>query len=310
MKCLTYLIIVTMVMVVLLCLSDGVYATQISAYNGAVKSLNVTTTAPPSAQATTGGVNGNSKGKVVKGTGQYKVSAKLNKLLDKVEKASVKLKSFEANMTYKQIQPLIETMVKRNGRLYYQVKGNTVQARIHFADFLQQDMDDEEPARPVKFDEDYVFDGMWVTRINARTKTIQKWQVARKKSNRNAFRLGKGPFPLPFALKKADMIKEFAITQMRADPNDPDNSLHLMLKPRPKSSYAKDYVQLDLWLSKKLFVPVQIRFEKGGDNCEINTVSWDDIKIDKKISPKIFTVPQPPRGWSVEETPLNNEQSK
>jgi len=67
------------------------------------------------------------------------IPAELNILLDRIEIAGAKLKSFQAEMIFKQEQLLMDTVTIRNGKLYYQTNKKTVRARIHFSDFLQPD---------------------------------------------------------------------------------------------------------------------------------------------------------------------------
>ena len=226
------------------------------------------------------------------------ISKQLNTLLDRVEKAGVKLKSFQADMLFQQEQVLVETLTTRRGKLHYRVDNDSVRARIGFRDFQQQILDDEKPAPIVKFDEDYAFDGMWVTHRNARTKSIQKWELSRKPRDKEAFRLGKGPFPLPFAIKKKDVIDHFDAKILKPDPNDPAQTEHLKLIPKKDSSYAEEYIQMDLWISKNNALPVRISYEK--DDYEITTVNWTDIKIDKTVRDKVFKLKPGGRGWSEE----------
>jgi len=232
------------------------------------------------------------------------LSPELEKLLAKVEQRGKSLKSFQGKMLYEQNQPLTDTLTVRRGDMYYQVDAKTVRFRIHFADYLQAYLEDEVRPKPVKFNEDFAFDGMWVTRRNERTKSIQRRQVAKTARHKEDFRLGKGPFPLPFALRRDDIVKEFDIQLMKPDPKDKTfkDADHLLLKPKPKSSFEEKYVKLELWLAKKDTVPVRMRYEV--DNAETTTVTWSKIKIDKKISAKTFDLKPGGGDWDVEEIPL------
>ena len=232
------------------------------------------------------------------------LSPAVEKLLAKVEKRGESLKSFQAAMLYEQNQPLTDTLTVRTGDMYYQADEKTVRFRIQFADYLQVDLEEEKRPKPVMFNEDFSFDGIWVTRRNERTKSIQRRQVAKTARNKEDFRLGKGPFPLPFALKRSDIVKEFEIQLMKPDPKDKTfkDADHLFLKPKPKSSFAEKYVKLELWLSQKDTVPVRMRYEV--DNAETTTVTWSKIQIDKTISAKIFTLKPGGADWDVEEIPL------
>ena len=223
------------------------------------------------------------------------ITAELNILLDRIERAGAKLKSFQAEMIFKQEQLLMDTVTIRNGKLYYQTNNKTVRARIHFSDFLQRDLEDPATAKRVKFNEDYAFDGMWVRRRNERTKSRQWWEVSKKSHNKEAFRLGKGPFPLPFAIRKQDVLEHFEVNIIESDPNDPKETTHLELKPKKKSTYAEEYVRMDLWVSRKTDLPTQISYEK--DDFEITTVTWSKPVIDKKIKDSVFSLPPVGAGW-------------
>lgn len=238
-----------------------------------------------------------------------KISPQLNRLLDNLEKTGAKLKSFQAKMLFTQQQLLIDTEMIRNGKLYYHTDKENLRFRIHFSDWLQRDLeDDEQIPQIVRFNEDVVFDGLWVTRRNERNKTIQKIEISRKRQNKEQFRLGKGPFPLPFAIRKADVLKEFDTKLLRAEPNDPAGTSHLLLKPKPKSSFADKYLRMDLWIGQKDYLPRQIRYET--DDAEITTVTWSEIQADKPIADAVFKLEPADSSWSTEVTFLKEPTSK
>ena len=231
----------------------------------------------------------------------------LDKLLDNLEQHSIALKTFQADMIYSQEQLDLDVVTVQTGRLYYQADDQRVFFRIHFDDFLQQDLDDDKTLQPVKTNEDIAFDGLWLTRRNERTKFLQKWEIAKTARKPEDFRLGKGPFPLPFALRKADILAEFHPELVKPCPSDPNNTHHLLLKPKPKSTFAEEYLALELWFSRDLFLPQQLRMLQP-DN-ELTLVQWSKLKIDKKIPEKDFQLQAPGPDWSVETVPLSDETS-
>ncbi|MBN1844189.1 MAG: hypothetical protein JW810_00790 [Sedimentisphaerales bacterium] len=237
------------------------------------------------------------------------ISAEMEALLVQIEQRGNELRSFQAEMLYVQQQLLTETATIRHGELYYQADDKTVRFRIHFGDYLQKDLEEETAPRPVKFDEDFAFDGLWITRRNDRTKSIQRRQVTRTPRKKEDFRLGKGPFPLPFAIRRADVVGEFTLELADSDPQDAavKDTIFLILKPRPHSSYAEQYVRLDLWLAQKTTVPVRIRFETA--NAEITTITWTNIKTDKSIDPKQFQLKPGGADWDLEVIPLVEEET-
>jgi len=238
-----------------------------------------------------------------------KISPQLNRLLDNLEKTGAKLKSFQAKMLFTQQQILIDTEMIRNGKLYYHTDKENLRFRIHFSDWLQRDLEDDEQVPQVfRFNEDVVFDGLWVTRRNERTKNIQKFEISRKRQNKEQFRLGQGPFPLPFAIRKADVLKEFDAKLLRAEPNDPARTSHLLLKPKPKSSFADKYLRMDLWIGQKDYLPRQIRYET--DDAEITTVTWSEIQADKPIAEAVFKLEPGDTSWNTEVTFLKESPAK
>ncbi|MBN2210333.1 MAG: hypothetical protein JW709_02955 [Sedimentisphaerales bacterium] len=230
----------------------------------------------------------------------------LDKLLDDIEQRGAKLKTFQADMEMTELQSLIDTLVERQGKLYYQADDQQVRFRVHFDSWRQMDLEEEEPAPTVKQDLDWVFDGLWLHKRDGRTKTLQSWEVSRQAARREDFSLGKGPFPLPFAVRKADILREFDIRLLDADPNDPPKTHHLLLIPREKSAFNKEYLRLEMWILQKELIPVKLLFEKT--DYEIDTVTWTNWNIDTPIKSEDLALPPTPPGWTIERTPLPEEK--
>jgi hypothetical protein len=230
------------------------------------------------------------------------ISPELDQLLDKVEQRGATLKSYQADMLFRQEQLLVDVVKIRHGGMLYQIDKDRVRFRIHFADLQTQDLDEKTPAPVVAFDEDYAFDGLWFTIRNARLKNIQRQEVSKTPAKKEEFRLGRGPFPLPFSIQKADVLKEFDVSILPPESADPKDSVHLLLKPKKDSAFADQYVQLEIWIAKLTFVPVQMRFEK--DNREITSIVWSNIALDQPIELKKFEPGPAGDDWTVEQTPL------
>ncbi len=235
-----------------------------------------------------------------------RLGTKIINLLDKIEARSNTLKTFQAEMLFEQQQLLIETVTIRKGQTYYQADDRRVQFRIHFDNWLQKDLEEDiSTVNPTVYDEDIVFDGMWLTLLNARTKSGRKEEISKTPHNKEAFRLGKGAIPLPFAIQKKDIIKEFDISLVPTDPKKPEKlsepATHLSLIPKAKSAFAEKYVSLELWISEKTTLPLRIRYRANDD--EVTTVTWSNITADKSINPKTFQITTP-AGWDMETIPL------
>ena len=228
------------------------------------------------------------------------VDCRVNALLTEIEKAGSELKSFQAEMKYDVLDPLSESQRIRTGQLYYQVKEDVVYARIHFDDLVQLDlMDEDSNPKPVKFNEDYYFDGLWVHRSNTQTKTIERWEVSLQRQARQSFRLGQGPFPLPFAITKSDVLEFFTVkivSDEQDEANKVEKAIHMLLMPKPDTKYAEDYTSIEFWVNESSYFPVKIKYEEK-DYIQ-TAVMWTNIKTDKKIKDSIFKTPSVPNGWT------------
>ena len=106
---------------------------------------------------------------------RLKVDPQVEKLLDEIELRSNQLKSFQADMLFEQLDLEWQTITIRHGKTFYQADEKAVRFLIHFQDWLQKDIDDQEDtSKPSSYDEHLVFDGMWFTHLNAHTKHCLK----------------------------------------------------------------------------------------------------------------------------------------
>ncbi len=222
----------------------------------------------------------------------------LPEILTIIENAGNNLTSYQAEMDYRQEQFLTDTLILRDGRIYYLAQDHTVLARIYFSNYLQADIEDESKGQRIVFDEDYVFDGKWLHHRYARTKTLTSWEISRKAYNKETFRLGKGPFPLPFAIRKEDVSKNFEVRIREPQKSDPNNTVHLIFTPRKDSSFAEEYKNLELWIAKQNAMPVKIMYENV--DYEITIVQWDEIILNRPIDKSVFVLKPAGPDWTRE----------
>src|ERR1044071_8933070 len=53
----------------------------------------------------------------------------------------------------------------------------------------------------------FLFDGRWLTQRNDNGKSITKQEIARPGEKKDPFKVGSGPFPLPFGQKREDILQ-------------------------------------------------------------------------------------------------------
>jgi len=238
------------------------------------------------------------------------VSEAIVTLLDKLEARCWNLQSFQAKMVYEKEQRLIDTKTIQNGRLYYQVQqdqeGETVRFMLHFTDLQEVDLEEDQAYPVIRFDEHYFFDGKWVVRRNSRTKTIERWEMSKEPARRETFRLGKGPFPLPFAIRRDDVLKEFDVSLIEDEGKKSKQEAHLRLVPKKESRFAEEYVSLDLWIDTEAYVAKRLEFEST--DSQVTTVVWSEIDVDKAIAGSKFDLLPGEAGWTETVHPYDEKQ--
>ena len=109
------------------------------------------------------------------------------------------------------------------------------------------------------------------------------------------FRLGEGPFPLPFGQKKREMLENFAVELAPHTAGDPANTDHLRCIPLSDTQMAEEYTRLDLYVDRRLDLPTRIIAEAKKDNKRI-TVTFTNMQLNTGIAGSEFTFKQP-RDW-------------
>ena len=231
------------------------------------------------------------------------LSPRLRKLLDQQEEAGRKYPAVRADIIYEVVNPKLGDSETRTGWIAYHRSTEKAPARfrVHF-DTLRQG-----ESRPVKDQLDYAFDGHWLTVVKHRIKQMTRYEIVPKGEKAQPLRLGKGPFPLPFGQEVDDVIKFFVPTTRDLRDGEPKDSDYLKLVPRPQHRDDMAFTRLELWLSRKHFLPVKIISRDGKKN--ITTVTFKNIKTPKSFPDNTFALPRK-AGWTYTEKPLDPTESK
>ena len=153
--------------------------------------------------------------------------------------------------------------------------------------------------RASKLDEEHLFDGYWYVEKTPVSKMVTRREVRRKGDPGNPFRLGEGPFPVPFGQKKADVLRQFEVTLAEPTKDDPTNTDHLVCKPRQTSNLADLYAQVDFWIVKSgelSGLPIKLKAEKLDKTGRVDShivVSFKNAKLDTKLDPDTFEIRTP-----------------
>lgn len=153
--------------------------------------------------------------------------------------------------------------------------------------------------RASKLEEEHLFDGRWYVEKSPVSKMVTRREVRREGDTRNPYRLGEGPFPVPFGQKKDDILREFEVTLAKPTKEDPAQTDHLVCVPRQGTELSRTYSQVDFWVVKSgplTGLPIKLQAKKLAPTGRVDshiTVSFENAKLEAKVNPKTFTISTP-----------------
>jgi outer membrane lipoprotein-sorting protein len=229
-------------------------------------------------------------------------SSPVDTVLEGLQKKAAELKSYECNVDYVVRQPLLESQTRRTGVLYYARFDQRSYLRIDFRTF-QQDQEKEQAYR-----EQFIFDGVWLQRIDYQTQSIERRQITEPNKPVDAFALVSRQVPVFGFAKIEDLRKQFDIDLVADEQPQPSPFHHLHLKVKPDSTYKEDYTTIDFWVDKKLGLPAKITAVGAeADVGDVYDIKLLQPKVNQGIDKSVFQV-SPPAGFSIETIPLEKKQ--
>lgn len=191
------------------------------------------------------------------------------------------------------------------GTIRYMALKPTAKFIIHFRDKIGD-------GRRNAINETFAFDGCWYWEIKPRAKMVVKYEVRKPDDPHDPYKIGEGIFPLPFGQKKDEILREFTIERRDPGKDDPADTDHLVMTPRPNTRLARLYKTLDFWIARKGELdglPVQVRVAKLDGTMKVNnriSISFSNVKLNTRFDPKEFEL-KVPDGYQVETNPLRPE---
>ena len=212
------------------------------------------------------------------------------KILDSLEKAGDQYPTVAADINYRVDDRMTRDTETRTGAVKYRKETKKKPAKFYIRfDTLRQGK-----GRPIKDKIEYGFDGLWLTEAKHRLKQMTRYQVAAKGEKFDPFRLGKGPFPVPFGQKTDDIVKYFEARTRPPRDKDPNSTDYVRLTTRAKYKQEISFLSLEMWIGRKTRLPVRIR--SRDKNRKITTVVFSHIKTGVKMPDAVFHMKRP-RGW-------------
>jgi len=223
-------------------------------------------------------------------------SPAIEKILKDLGKKTAKLTSYKGKIKYIFRQPLLDSRTVREGMIYYHKSEKTSMLRINFTSLKQ----DDEPKQ--KYREYYIFDGVWLTRIDYQVKSVQKRQMTEPNQPEDAFELARRHFPIIGFGKNEQLKKQFEIKLLPREKKGDTELIHLHLKVKPESIYTEDYKSLDFWIDTSHGLAVKtIAYTTEQDVYEI---CFSDAVINKKLDTDVFNYKVPESFGEPEVIPL------
>lgn len=179
----------------------------------------------------------------------------IDPILQQLEQVGKNLKEFSAKLKLTETDNSLGTSTLRTGDVWFKKNGDG-SARIHVL-FNQRIDPDTHRAYP-KDKVEYLLDGPTLIDRNYQTKNEVKRQVLKPGQKMNLFKLGEGPFPLPIGQDPRDVHQQFNVKQVAPDKDDPANTTHLELTPKPDTDLARKFHSLDVWVDNKTHMPVRV----------------------------------------------------
>jgi hypothetical protein len=230
-------------------------------------------------------------------------------VLDRLEKADAELKDLRAKVRYSVLQRIKandddpDDVQHHVGTIKFLKQPEPTQFFIHFE---KRSLDDKWVNDAKQW---FIFDGQWLTTAKENGKTIEREQIVGPGEKSEFYKLGEGPFPLPFGQKKADVLGHFYVQLAPPSKDDPKSTDHLICTTKPDSSLAKQFKRIDLFVSNDAKsglsgLSIKIIAENKKDNTR-ETITFSDIRRNKGLRrDKDFALPSSTRKWQKSERPL------
>ncbi len=244
-------------------------------------------------------------------------------VLEKLNKTTSQLKSYEARIEYKYSQPLLESESLNKGVLYYTRSGGTAALRVNF-ETRKQDNEEEQ-----KYAEHYIvldgarlsspghpLKGIWLAHLDYQIKEVKYYQLAEPNDpnvSPDLFELAGRNLPMLGFTKTKDLKREFEVELVKPEKDTPQDLIQVHLKVKPNSVYKDDFVSMDFWIDQKLGLPVRavaVKTEPEPPYGDIQEIRFNNPKVNKDIDGKVFEFKIPNGFGEPEIIPLQKDKAR
>lgn len=231
----------------------------------------------------------------------------LNIVLEKLNKKTSELRSYESRIEYKYLQPLLESESLRKGVLYYVRSGGKSALNMNFNTLKQDDAKEQK-----NIEQYFVLDGsmlpaagrqlkgIWLAQLDYQIREVKYYQLAEPNDpneSADVFDLAGKKLPMLGFSRIDDLKKQFEIQLVEQEEGEPENLTQVHLDVKPNSIYRDDYVSIDFWIDDKSGLPtkiVAVKTEPEPPYGDIEEIRFFNPKVNKDIDKEVFelTIPK------------------
>lgn len=225
-------------------------------------------------------------------------NASIDTVLDALDQRGKSMKEFTADVQLTTEDTAIGDSNTRKGQVFFKKVGDSGDAKLNVV-LNSQIKKDGSKYMEVPSKLQYLLENGWLYDLDFTKKIRNERQVSKPGDKVNLLKLGEGPFPLPIGQSKEDVHKSFDVTMTPPAKGDPDNTIHLQLKPREGTPLAKRFSKIDVWVDRATNMPGRIdTLDAAGSEQRSTQLTKIVVNPKPPLSDADFTVP-PTAGWNV-----------
>jgi len=224
-------------------------------------------------------------------------------LLDRLEEDAETLEGLSGTIRVDKLEFLTGDVLQYIGTVHYRIDPQDG-AKQFAVLFNRKGTNDEFRDR----EEWWIFDGMWLVEKNFAEKAFIKRQIVRPGETFDPLRLGEGPFPLPIAQKKADVLERFDVRLIDVPQDEgliakvkkPEDVYGLELTPRPGTPEAEEYRKVHVFYDRETLLPEAVDAFKTNDNRDTVILSRQVRNPDVDESVFDTSIPPADEEWRID----------
>ena len=217
-----------------------------------------------------------------------RADSSLDQILDALHARDKDLNDFDADVRLTETDSVTQASYARSGKVLFQKKsGGDARLRVVF---------DKKEDKPTADKDEYLLENGWLTERHYRRRSEIRRQVTRPGEKINLLKLGEGPFPLPIGQDKQEVYRLFDVQKIQGDKNDPSGTVHVQLKPKPQTQFARKFLTIDVLVDPSTNMPTRIVTEDR-NRTTVRTTELSNLRINPHLENKDFELSKIGDDW-------------